>query len=58
MGSGSAFASQAKPTVMVRVGEPGSEGIVEITDILFATQGPGIAQHLIHDSSFDNCYWF
>ena len=41
MGGGAAFSDQTNPTVMVRVGEPGSEGIVEITDILFSTQGPG-----------------
>lgn len=39
MGGGSAFASEANPTVMVRVGEPGAEGIMEITDIIFATKG-------------------
>ncbi|PCH38148.1 glycoside hydrolase family 55 protein [Wolfiporia cocos MD-104 SS10] len=40
MGSGSAFADQSNPTVMVQVGESGSSGILEITDILFVTQGP------------------
>ncbi|KAH9951962.1 exo-beta-1,3-glucanase [Amylocystis lapponica] len=40
MGSGSAFADQNNPTVMVRVGAAGSSGIVEISDIIFATQGP------------------
>lgn len=41
MGSGSAFADQSNPTVMVRVGDADSSGIMEITDIIFATQGPG-----------------
>lgn len=40
MGGGPAFADQKNPTVMVRAGEPGSEGILEITDIIFATRGP------------------
>ncbi|KAI0831502.1 exo-beta-1,3-glucanase [Trametes gibbosa] len=41
MGGGAAFADQGNPTVVVRVGNPGDEGIVEITDIVFATRGPG-----------------
>lgn len=41
IGGGPAFADKSNPTVMVRVGEPGSEGIMEITDILFVTRGPG-----------------
>lgn len=49
MGGGTAFSDQNSPTVMVRVGEPGSEGIVEITDMLFATQGPG-KDILLHDA--------
>ncbi|KZT08185.1 glycoside hydrolase family 55 protein [Laetiporus sulphureus 93-53] len=40
MGGGSAFGDQRNPKVMVRVGEPGSRGILEISDILFATRGP------------------
>ncbi|EMD38344.1 glycoside hydrolase family 55 protein [Gelatoporia subvermispora B] len=40
MGGGSVFQDQSNPTVMVKVGNSGDEGIVEITDILFATQGP------------------
>ncbi|KAF9068683.1 glycoside hydrolase family 55 protein [Rhodocollybia butyracea] len=34
------FADQENPQVAVRVGEKGSEGIVEITDIVFSTKGP------------------
>ena len=41
MGGGSAFQDQNNPRVMVRVGNEGDEGIVEITDIIFATRGPG-----------------
>jgi len=41
-GSGSAFANQDEPQVVVRVGEKSSEGVVEITDMLFTTVGPGV----------------
>ncbi|KAH8106772.1 exo-beta-1,3-glucanase [Cristinia sonorae] len=40
MGGGSAFSDINNPRAMVRVGAPGSSGIVEITDMLFATKGP------------------
>ncbi|KAH9901618.1 exo-beta-1,3-glucanase [Cubamyces lactineus] len=40
MGGGPAFQDQNNPTVMVRVGAAGDEGIVEISDIIFATLGP------------------
>ncbi|KIP08169.1 glycoside hydrolase family 55 protein [Phlebiopsis gigantea 11061_1 CR5-6] len=40
MGGGSAFADISNPTVMVQAGAPGSSGILEITDIVFTTQGP------------------
>ena len=40
MGAGSRFRDQNNPHVMVRVGEDGDVGNVEITDIMFATQGP------------------
>ncbi|KAI8998466.1 exo-beta-1,3-glucanase [Trametes punicea] len=40
MGGGSAFQDENNPTVMVRVGSPGDEGIVEISDIVFTTRGP------------------
>jgi glucan 1,3-beta-glucosidase len=35
------FQDQHNPKVMVRVGEDNSEGVVEITDIIFSTVGPG-----------------
>lgn len=41
MGGGSAFSNMNSPTVMVQAGAPGSSGILEITDIVFTTQGPG-----------------
>ncbi|KAI0724043.1 exo-beta-1,3-glucanase [Cerioporus squamosus] len=40
MGGGSAFQDQNNPKVMVKVGNAGDEGIVEISDIIFATKGP------------------
>jgi len=39
-GKGSAFEDEKNPTPVVRVGAPNSEGLVEITDILFTTVGP------------------
>jgi hypothetical protein len=47
-GSGNAFANQDAPQVVVRVGEKGSQGVMEITDMLFTTVGPGtlFAMHL------------
>ncbi len=41
MGGGSAFADGNNPKAVVKVGEKGSSGVVEITDILFTTRGPG-----------------
>lgn len=41
MGGGSAFSNANTPTVMVQAGAPGSSGILEITDIVFSTKGPG-----------------
>jgi hypothetical protein len=40
-GKGPAFQDQDNPQVIFRVGEEGSQGIVEITDIVFLTVGPG-----------------
>ncbi|THV07944.1 glycoside hydrolase family 55 protein [Dendrothele bispora CBS 962.96] len=39
-GTGDSFKSPKEPKVMIRVGEEGSQGIVEISDILFSTVGP------------------
>ncbi|KAK0225098.1 exo-beta-1,3-glucanase [Armillaria nabsnona] len=39
-GKGDYFKDVENPKVMVRVGEPGSRGAVEITDIIFSTIGP------------------
>ncbi|EIW60068.1 exo-beta-1,3-glucanase [Trametes versicolor FP-101664 SS1] len=40
MGGGNAFADQNNPIPVVRVGNPGDEGVTEISDIIFATRGP------------------
>ena len=40
-GRGSFFEDVDNPQVVVRVGPPGSQGIAEITDIVFTTSGPG-----------------
>ncbi|KAJ7445696.1 exo-beta-1,3-glucanase [Mycena galericulata] len=39
-GAGPAFQDQNNPQVVVRVGKPGSQGVVEITDMIFSTVGP------------------
>ncbi|THV07925.1 exo-beta-1,3-glucanase [Dendrothele bispora CBS 962.96] len=39
-GRGSAFQNQNSPQVVVQVGAPGSQGMMEISDILFSTVGP------------------
>ncbi|KAG6878022.1 hypothetical protein C0993_000803 [Termitomyces sp. T159_Od127] len=39
-GSGKKFQDQANPQVVVRVGEPGSQGVLEISDMIFSTIGP------------------
>ncbi|KAF9049241.1 glycoside hydrolase family 55 protein [Hymenopellis radicata] len=39
-GTGSAFQDSSNPTPIVKVGESGSKGVVEISDILFMTIGP------------------
>ena len=40
MASGKAFEDQDDPTVVLKIGEENSEGLVEITDMLFTTRGP------------------
>lgn len=42
MGYGSNFQDYNNPQVVVKVGEnSGDEGVAEITDMIFSTQGPG-----------------
>ena len=38
MGTGSAFADELSPQVMVRVRQPGDIGVIEISEILFTTK--------------------
>ncbi|KAI0647237.1 exo-beta-1,3-glucanase [Trametes meyenii] len=40
LGGGAAFQDQNNPKAVVQVGKAGDEGVVEITDIIFATRGP------------------
>lgn len=47
MGTGSAFQDYNNPQVVVQVGDSGSEGVVEITDMIFTAQGPGNISLLI-----------
>lgn len=39
-GKGAAFQNQNSPQPVFRVGTPGSQGIMEITDFVFMTIGP------------------
>ncbi|KAL8733087.1 MAG: hypothetical protein Q9166_002279 [cf. Caloplaca sp. 2 TL-2023] len=39
MASGAAFSDQNKPTPIFKVGQPGDEGNVEISDLIFETKG-------------------
>jgi len=55
MGTGSYFENYNDPQVVVRVGESGSEGVAEITDIIFSTRGPAagaiVVEWNVHDPS-------
>jgi hypothetical protein len=61
-GKGPAFQDQDNPQVIFKVGEEGSQGILEITDIVFSTVGPGDLNHvyqgykLTYESSFTSCW--
>jgi glucan 1,3-beta-glucosidase len=41
-GKGSTFQNINSPQVVVQVGAPGSQGVVEISDIIFSTIGPSM----------------
>ena len=41
MGAGGAFEDVNNPQPVVRVGDANSQGVVEITDMIFTTRGPG-----------------
>lgn len=45
-GKGAAFENADAPTPVVRVGAPDSKGIIEITDIIFTTVGPGVCRQI------------
>lgn len=53
MGSGNNFFDFNNPRVVVKVGETGSSGVVEITDMIFTTRGPAagaiIVEWNVHD---------
>ncbi|KAL2844510.1 pectate lyase superfamily protein-domain-containing protein [Aspergillus pseudoustus] len=55
MAKGSKFGNELEPRVMVKVGEPGDVGIVEIQDILFtvsgATAGAVLMEWDVHEST-------
>ncbi|MCJ1413020.1 hypothetical protein MMC19_007121 [Ptychographa xylographoides] len=40
MAAGNAFSDQAKPAPVFQVGQPGDTGAVEMSDLIFETQGP------------------
>jgi hypothetical protein len=40
-GRGAKFQNQRDPQVVFRIGNPGDVGIVEISDVIFSTVGPG-----------------
>ncbi|KAK6502302.1 hypothetical protein TWF506_002885 [Arthrobotrys conoides] len=40
MGTGSYFADADNPKVMIKVGNPGDSGVIEIQDMIFTTSGP------------------
>ena len=40
LGYGSHFQDQENPKVVIKVGEVGSSGVTEVSDIVFGTKGP------------------
>jgi glucan 1,3-beta-glucosidase len=52
-GRGPAFQDQDNPQVIIKVGEEGSQGIIEITDIVFSTVGPGNFDVFYHGYEVD-----
>jgi glucan 1,3-beta-glucosidase len=59
MADGAAFQNQNSPVPMLRVGNPGDSGVVEITDIMFGSKGaqPGVilVQWNIRESFKGSC---
>ena len=42
-GTGGKFFDYANPVPVVRAGDTNSQGVLEITDMIFATHGPGMS---------------
>ncbi|KAJ3169315.1 hypothetical protein HK101_011499 [Irineochytrium annulatum] len=55
MGTGSAFSSASNPTPVVRVGNSGDQGLVELSDLIISTRGPApgalLVQWNVHERS-------
>ncbi|KAH8805231.1 pectate lyase superfamily protein-domain-containing protein, partial [Xylogone sp. PMI_703] len=55
MGTGPLFADASHPVPVVRVGDPGGSGVVEISDVLFTVSGPTpgaiLVEWNVHESS-------
>ncbi|KAI5124386.1 hypothetical protein M0805_008989 [Coniferiporia weirii] len=55
MGSGSAFSDMNNPQPVIRAGDTNSQGVLEISDIIFTTRGPAAGAILlewnVHDPS-------
>lgn len=47
MGSGSAFEDINNPIPVVRAGDTNSQGVLEISDIIFTTRGPGMLKNAL-----------
>ena len=50
VGTGSKFTDYNNPHPVIQVGTAGSTGIVEITDMIFTTRGPGKLLSVLFDS--------
>ncbi|KAI4868890.1 glycoside hydrolase family 55 protein [Hypoxylon rubiginosum] len=55
MGTGDYFGDENSPKVMIKVGNPGDSGIIEISDMLFSVKGPTrgaiMMEWNVHESS-------
>lgn len=45
VGAGSAFEDASNPQAVIQAGDADSEGVLEITDIVLSTRGPGELAH-------------
>lgn len=55
-GTGSQFTDYNNPRPVIKVGETNSQGVVEITDMLFATIGPGMCDTRFPSGGIDLSY--